>query len=213
MPFENKKIDELAEKISKIEFSNEERIQKVSNLLEEYKEFLNRLKSYNIESIKQWEIENFEEKLERIRENVDAVTNNNDTKIEEQKIYDDIDELKVIVWDIQKKIDSNLLELKYRIDQTEKEQELALLNFLRKVKNRDETFSLDYVINNYTDVLEIFSLLDVENKRLPKNLSPEIEGEIKRYLSNIEDKIEQVESILKRDYELFLKEIEEQMLK
>ena len=116
MPFENKKIDELAEKISKIEFSNEERIQKVSNLLEEYKEFLNRLKSYNIESIKQWEIENFEEKLERIRENVDAVTNNNDTKIEEQKIYDDIDELKVIVWDIQKKIDSNLLELKYRID-------------------------------------------------------------------------------------------------
>ncbi|HOE93064.1 MAG: hypothetical protein BWX56_00207 [Euryarchaeota archaeon ADurb.Bin023] len=209
MPFENKKIDELAEKISKIEFSNEERIQKVSNLLEEYKEFLNRLKSYNIESIKQWEIENFEEKLERIRENVDAVTNNNDTKIEEQKIYDDIDELKVIVWDIQKKIDSNLLELKYRIDQTEKEQELALLNFLRKVKNRDETFSLDYVINNYTDVLEIFSLLDVENKRLPKNLSPEIEGEIKRYLSNIEDKIEQVESILKRDYELFLKEIEE----
>ena len=153
MPFENKKIDELAEKISKIEFSNEERIQKVSNLLEEYKEFLNRLKSYNIESIKQWEIENFEEKLERIRENVDAVTNNNDTKIEEQKIYDDIDELKVIVWDIQKKIDSNLLELKYRIDQTEKEQELALLNFLRKVKNRDETFSLDYVINNYTDCL------------------------------------------------------------
>ena len=187
MPFENKNFDELAEKISKIEFSNEERIQKISKLLEEYREFLNRLKSYNIESIKQWEIENFEEKLERIKENVDAVTSNNDTKIEEQKIYEDIDELKVIVWDIQKKIDSNLLELKYRIDQTEKEQELVLLNFLRKVKNRDETFSLDYVINNYTDVLEIFSLLDVENKRLPKNISPEIEGEINNYLANIEE--------------------------
>lgn len=210
MPFENKNFDELAEKISKIEFSNEERIQKISKLLEEYREFLNRLKSYNIESIKQWEIENFEEKLERIKENVDAVTSNNDTKIEEQKIYEDIDELKVIVWDIQKKIDSNLLELKYRIDQTEKEQELVLLNFLRKVKNRDETFSLDYVINNYTDVLEIFSLLDVENKRLPKNISPEIEGEINNYLANIEDKIKQAEDILKRDYELFLKEIEEQ---
>ena len=203
MPFENKNFDELAEKISKIEFSNEERIQKISKLLEEYREFLNRLKSYNIESIKQWEIENFEEKLERIKENVDAVTSNNDTKIEEQKIYEDIDELKVIVWDIQKKIDSNLLELKYRIDQTEKEQELVLLNFLRKVKNRDETFSLDYVINNYTDVLEIFSLLDVENKRLPKNISPEIEGEINNYLANIEDKIKQAEDILKRDYELF----------
>ncbi len=210
MPFENKNFDELAEKISKIEFSNEERIQKISKLLEEYRDFLNRLKSYNIESIKQWEIENFEEKLERIKENVDAVTSNNDTKIEEQKIYEDIDELKVIVWDIQKKIDSNLLELKYRIDQTEKEQELVLLNFLRKVKNRDETFSLDYVINNYTDVLEIFSLLDVENKRLPKNISPEIEGEINNYLANIEDKIKQAEDILKRDYELFLKEIEEQ---
>lgn len=210
MPFENKNFDELAEKISKIEFSNEERIQKISKLLEEYREFLNRLKSYNIESIKQWEIENFEEKLERIKENVDAATSNNDTKIEEQKIYEDIDELKVIVWDIQKKIDSNLLELKYRIDQTEKEQELVLLNFLRKVKNRDETFSLDYVINNYTDVLEIFSLLDVENKRLPKNISPEIEGEINNYLANIEDKIKQAEDILKRDYELFLKEIEEQ---
>ncbi len=210
MPFENKNFDELAEKISKIEFSNEERIQKISKLLEEYREFLNRLKSYNIESIKQWEIENFEEKLERIKENVDAVTSNNDTKIEEQKIYEDIDELKVIVWDIQKKIDSNLLELKYRIDQTEKEQELVLLNFLRKVINRDETFSLDYVINNYTDVLEIFSLLDVENKRLPKNISPEIEGEINNYLANIEDKIKQAEDILKRDYELFLKEIEEQ---
>ena len=210
MPFENKNFDELAEKISKIEFSNEERIQKISKLLEEYREFLNRLKSYNIESIKQWEIENFEEKLERIKENVDAVTSNNDTKIEEQKIYEDIDELKVIVLDIQKKIDSNLLELKYRIDQTEKEQELVLLNFLRKVKNRDETFSLDYVINNYTDVLEIFSLLDVENKRLPKNISPEIEGEINNYLANIEDKIKQAEDILKRDYELFLKEIEEQ---
>ena len=140
MPFENKNFDELAEKISKIEFSNEERIQKISKLLEEYREFLNRLKSYNIESIKQWEIENFEEKLERIKENVDAVTNNNDTKIEEQKIYEDIDELKVIVWDIQKKIDSNLLELKYRIDQTEKEQELVLLNFLRKVKIETKHF-------------------------------------------------------------------------
>ncbi|NPV49985.1 MAG: hypothetical protein HPY60_02160 [Candidatus Methanofastidiosum sp.] len=209
MPFENKKIDELAEKISEVETSNEERILEVSKLLDGYKEFLDRLKSHNIEAIKQWEIENFEEKLQQIRENVDTVTGKESTELEEQKIYDDIDELKVIVWDIQKKIDSNLLELKYRIDQTEKEQELTLLNFLRKVKNKDEIFTEDYILNNYTEVLEIFSLLDVENKKLPKNISPEIEGEIQKYLSNIEDKIEKTENVLKKDYELFLKEIEE----
>lgn len=209
MPFENKKIDELAEKISEVETSNEGRILEVSKLLDGYKEFLDRLKSHNIEAIKQWEIENFEEKLQQIRENVDTVTGKESTEIEEQKIYDDIDELKVIVWDIQKKIDSNLLELKYRIDQTEKEQELTLLNFLRKVKNKDEIFTEDYILNNYTEALEIFSLLDVENKKLPKNISPEIEGEIQKYLSNIEDKIEKTENVLKKDYELFLKEIEE----
>ncbi len=209
MPFENKKIDELAEKISEVETSNEERILEVSKLLDGYKEFLDRLKSHNIEAIKQWEIENFEEKLQQIRENVDTVAGKESTELEEQKIYDDIDELKVIVWDIQKKIDSNLLELKYRIDQTEKEQELTLLNFLRKIKNKDEIFTEDYILNNYTEALEIFSLLDVENKKLPKNISPEIEGEIQKYLSNIEDKIEKTENVLKKDYELFLKEIED----
>ncbi|NYT03218.1 MAG: hypothetical protein GKC00_00765 [Candidatus Methanofastidiosa archaeon] len=209
MPFENKKIDELAEKISEVETSNEERILEVSKLLDGYKEFLDRLKSHNIEAIKQWEIENFEEKLQQIRENVDTVAGKESTEIEEQKIYDDIDELKVIVWDIQKKIDSNLLELKYRIDQTEKEQELTLLNFLRKIKNKDEIFTEDYILNNYTEALEIFSLLDVEHKKLPKNISPEIDREIQKYLLNIEDKIEKTENILKKDYELFLKEIEE----
>jgi hypothetical protein len=210
MPFENNKIDELAEKLSEVETSNEERILEVSKLLDGYKEFLDRLKSHNIEAIKQWEIENFEEKLQQIRENVDTVTGKESTELEEQKIYDDIDELKVIVWDIQKKIDSNLLELKYRIDQTEKEQELTLLNFLRKVKNKEESFTEDYILNNYTEALEIFSLLDVEHKKLPNSISPEIDGEIQRYLSNIEDKIEKTENVLKKDYELFLKEIEEQ---
>ncbi|KYC46243.1 MAG: hypothetical protein APG12_00166 [Candidatus Methanofastidiosum methylothiophilum] len=209
MPFENKKIDELAERISQVETSNEERILEITKLLDGYKEYLEKLKSHNIESIKQWEIENFEEKLQKIRENVETVSGKETTEIEEQKIYDEIDELKVIVWDIQKKIDSNLLELKYRIDQTEKEQELTLLNFLRKVKNKDEVFTEEYILNNYTEVLEIFSLLDVENKKLPKNISPEIEGEIKKYLLNIEDKIEKAENVLKQDYELFLKEIEE----
>ena len=71
MPFENKKIDELAEKISEVETSNEERILEVSKLLDGYKEFLDRLKSHNIEAIKQWEIENFEEKLQQIGENVE----------------------------------------------------------------------------------------------------------------------------------------------
>jgi len=209
MPFENKKIEELAEKISKVETSNEERILEVSRLLDGYKEFLDKLKSYNVEAIKQWEIENFEEKLQQIRENVDTVAKKETTEIEEQKIYDDIDELKVIVWDIQKKIDSNLLELKHRIDETEKEQELSLLNFLRKVKNKDETFTEDYIIDNYTEALEIFSLLDVENKNLPKSISPEIEDEINKYLLNIESKIEKTENVLKKDYELFLKEIED----
>lgn len=209
MPFENRKIDELAEKISKIETSNEERIVEVSRLLDGYKEFLDKLKSHNVEAIKQWEIEKFEEKLQQIIENVDIVSEKERTELEEQKIYDDIDELKVIVWDIQKKIDSNLLELKHRIDETEKEQELTLLNFLRKVKNKEETFTEEYILNNYTEVLEIFSLLDVENKKLPKNISPEIESEINRYLSKIEEKIEKTENFLKRDYEIFLKEIEE----
>ena len=209
MPFENKKIDELAEKISKVETSNEERIVEISRLLDGYKEFLDRLKSHNVEAIKQWEIEKFEEKLQQIMENVDIVSEKERTELEEQKIYDDIDELKVIVWDIQKKIDSNLLELKHRIDETEKEQELTLLNFLRKVKNKDEIFTEDYILYNYTEVLEIFSLLDVENKKLPKNISPEIEGEINKYLSKIEEKIGKTENFLKKDYELFLKEIEE----
>ena len=209
MPDENRKIDELAEKISKVETSNEERIVEVSRLLDGYKEFLDKLKSHNVEAIKQWEIEKFEEKLQQIIENVDIVSEKERTELEEQKIYDDIDELKVIVWDIQKKIDSNLLELKHRIDETEKEQELTLLNFLRKVKNKEEIFTEEYILNNYTEVLEIFSLLDVENKKLPKNISPEIESEIKRYLSKIEEKIEKTENVLKRDYEIFLKEIEE----
>ncbi|MCC7572994.1 MAG: hypothetical protein KO464_06355 [Candidatus Methanofastidiosum sp.] len=209
MPFENKKIDELTEKISAVETSNEERILEISRLLDGYKEFLDTLKSHNVEAIKQWEIEKFEEKLQQIIKNVDIVSEKERTELEEQQIYDDIDELKVIVWDIQKKIDSNLLELKHRIDETEKEQELTLLNFLRKVKNKDDIFTEEYVLNNYTEVLEIFSLLDVENKKLPKNISPELEGEINRYLSNIEYRIEKVEDILKKDYEIFLKEIEE----
>ncbi|HNU62564.1 MAG TPA: hypothetical protein PKL04_10220, partial [Methanofastidiosum sp.] len=209
MPFENKKIDELAEKISKVETSNEERIVEVSRLLDGYKEFLDRLKSHNVEAIKQWEIENFEEKLQQIIENVDVISDKERTELEEQQIYDDIDELKVIVWDIQKKIDSNLLELKHRIDETEKEQELSLLNFLRKVKNKEEAFTDEYILDNYTEVLEIFSLLDVENKKLPKNISPEIESEINRYLSKIEEKLEKAENFLKKDYEMFLKEIEE----
>ena len=209
MPLENKKIDELTEKISKVETSNEERIVEVSRLLDGYKEFLDRLKSHNVEAIKQWEIEKFEEKLQQIIENVDIVSDKERTELEEQKIYDDIDELKVIVWDIQKKIDSNLLELKHRIDETEKEQELTLLNFLRKVKNKEEIFTEEYILNNYTEVLEIFSLLDVENKKLPKNISPEIESEINRYLSKIEEKIGKTENFLKKDYEVFLKEIEE----
>ncbi len=66
MPFENKKIDELAEKISKVETSNEERIVEVSRLLDGYKEFLDRLKSHNVEALKQWEIENFEENFSRL---------------------------------------------------------------------------------------------------------------------------------------------------
>ncbi|MDY1590646.1 MAG: hypothetical protein RBS85_00555 [Methanofastidiosum sp.] len=209
MPFENKKIDELAEKISKIETSNEERIVEVSRLLDGYKEFLDRLKSYNVEALKQWEIENFEEKLQQIIENVDIISDKEGTELEEQKIYDDIDELKVIVWDIQKKIDSNLLEFKHRIDETEKEQELSLINFLRKVKNKEEAFTEQYILDNYTEVLEIFSLLDVENKKLPKTVSPEIESEINRYLSKIEEKLEKAENFLKKDYEMFLKEIEE----
>ena len=209
MPFENKKIDELAEKISKVETSNEERIIEISKLLDGYKEFLDRLKSHNVETVKQWEIENFEEKLQQVRENVDTVSSKEGTELEEEKIYEDIDELKVIVWDIQKKIDSNLLELKHRIDETEKEQELALLTFLRKVKNKDEIFTEDYIVNNYTEALEIFSLLDVENKKLPRDLSPEIETEINKYLSNIERKIEKTEGFLKKDYELFLREVEE----
>lgn len=209
MPFENKKIDELAEKISKIETSNEERIVEVSRLLDGYKEFLDRLKSYNVEALKQWEIENFEEKLQQIIENVDIISDKEGTELEEQKIYDDIDELKVIVWDIQKKIDSNLLEFKHRIDETEKEQELSLINFLRKVKNKEEAFTERYILDNYTEVLEIFSLLDVENKKLPKTVSPEIESEINRYLSKIEEKLEKAENFLKKDYEMFLKEIEE----
>ena len=209
MPFENKKIDELAEKISKVETSNEERIVEVSRLLDGYKEFLDRLKSHNVEALKQWEIENFEEKLQQIIENVDIISDKESTELEEQKIYDDIDELKVIVWDIQKKIDSNLLELKHRIDETEKEQELSLINFLRKVKNKEEVFTEEYILDNYTEALEVFSLLDVENKKLPKSISPEIESEINKYLSKIEEKLEKAENFLKKDYEMFLKEIEE----
>ena len=60
------------EKISKVETSNEERIVEVSRLLDGYKEFLDRLKSHNVEALKQWEIENFEEKLQQIIENVDV---------------------------------------------------------------------------------------------------------------------------------------------
>ncbi len=209
MPYEKKKIDELAEEISRVEKSNEERLLEILRLLEGYKAFLERLKSYNIESVKQWEIDKFEEKLEKIRENVDAVKGKENIQLEEEKIYEDLDELKVIVWDIQKKIDSNLLELKHRIDETEKEQELRLINFLRKLKNKDELFTEDYIFNNYTEVLEIFSLLDVEHKKLPKKVSAAIEDEISNYLSNIEQKIINVEDVLKKDYEKFLFEIEE----
>lgn len=210
MPFENKKIvDELADDISKVETSNEERILEVSTLLDNYKEFLDRLKSHNVEALKQWEIESFEEKLKQIRDNVEAASKEEVTELDQEKIYEDIDELKLIVRDIQKKIDLNLLELKHRIDETEKEQELSLINFLRKVKNKDEIFTEQYIIDNYTEALEIYSLLDVENKKLPKNVSPEIESEINKYLFKILDKIERVEEMQKKDYELFLKEIEE----
>ena len=90
MPFENKKIDELAENISKVENSNEERILEVSALLDGYKEFLERLKLHNIEALKQWEIENFEEKLQQIRDNVETVSKEEGTELEEQKIFEDI---------------------------------------------------------------------------------------------------------------------------
>lgn len=209
MPHEKKKIDEMAEEISRVEKSNEERLLEILRLLEGYKAFLERLKAYKVETINQWEIDNFEEKLQKIRENVDTVKDKEYIKIEEEKIYEDLDELKVIVWDIQKKIDSNLLELKHRIDETEKEQELRLINFLRKIKNKDEIFTDDYILNNYTEVLEIFSLLDVEHKKLPKNISASIEDETRNYLSKIEEKIENAEDILKKDYERFLFEIEE----
>jgi len=209
MTYENKKIDELAENISKVETSNEERISEISALLDGYKEFLDRLKLHNVEALKQWEIENFEEKLQQIRDNVEIVSKEDVTGLEEKKIFEDIDELKVIVKDIQKKIDLNLLELKHRIDETEKEQELLLINFLRKIKNKDEIFTQEYIINNYTEVLEVYSLLDVENKKLPKNVSQELESEINKYMFKILDKIELVEQMQKKDYELFLKELEE----
>ncbi|HNZ87591.1 MAG TPA: hypothetical protein PKK55_03595, partial [Methanofastidiosum sp.] len=119
MTYENKKIDELAENISKVETSNEQRISEISALLDGYKEFLDRLKLHNVEALKQWEIENFEEKLQQIRDNVEIASKEEVTGLEEKKIFEDIDELKVIVKDIQKKIDLNLLELKHRIDETE----------------------------------------------------------------------------------------------
>ena len=209
MTYENKKIDELAENISKVETSNEERISEISALLDGYKEFLDRLKLHNVEALKQWEIENFEEKLQQIRDNVEIASKEEVTGLEEKKIFEDIDELKVIVKDIQKKIDLNLLELKHRIDETEKEQELLLINFLRKVKNKDEIFTQEYIINNYTEVLEVYSLLDVENKKLPKNISQELESEINKYMFKIQDKIESAEQMQKKDYEIFLKELEE----
>ncbi|HPA49327.1 MAG TPA: hypothetical protein PLO36_04235 [Methanofastidiosum sp.] len=209
MTYENKKIDELAENISKVETSNEQRISEISALLDGYKEFLDRLKLHNVEALKQWEIENFEEKLQQIRDNVEIVSKEDVTGLEEKKIFEDIDELKVIVKDIQKKIDLNLLELKHRIDETEKEQELLLINFLRKVKNKDEIFTQEYIINNYTEVLEVYSLLDVENKKLPKNISQELESEINKYMFKIQDKIESAEQMQKKDYEIFLKELEE----
>ncbi|HOG73834.1 MAG TPA: hypothetical protein PLP47_02745, partial [Methanofastidiosum sp.] len=209
MTYENKKIDELAENISKVETSNEQRISEISALLDGYKEFLDRLKLHNVEALKQWEIENFEEKLQQIRDNVEIASKEEVTGLEEKKIFEDIDELKVIVKDIQKKIDLNLLELKHRIDETEKEQELLLINFLRKVKNKDEIFTQEYIINNYTEVLEVYSLLDVENKKLPKNISQELESEINKYMFKIQDKIESAEQMQKKDYEIFLKELEE----
>lgn len=209
MPLENKKIEELAEDISKVETSYENKIVEVTTLLDGYKDFLEKLKSHNIEAIKQWEIENFEEKLRQIRENVEAANKDENAEFEEQKIFDDIDELKGIVRNIQKKIDLNLLELKHRIDETEKEQELTLINFLRKVRTKEEIFTQEYIINNYTEVLEVYSLLDVECKKLPKNVSQEIESEIHKYMFKILDKIEQVEETQKNEYEVFLKEIEE----
>lgn len=57
----------------------------ISALLDGYKEFLDRLKLHNVEALKQWEIENFEEKLQQIRDNVEIASKEEVTGLEEKK--------------------------------------------------------------------------------------------------------------------------------